>query len=87
MVQSVKELLLNSIMAKFIWVTEISNKALLKNNLCSGMLLLDATEPQVSRQELVGGIIGNYYISNNLYKFIKINIPLQSFNCYRGNLN
>ena len=41
-----KELLLGTAMPKFIWVTEITDKAMLANNLCNGVVILDATEPR-----------------------------------------
>ncbi len=83
----IKNMFLSTTMAKFIWVIEISNKALLKNNFCSGMLVLDSTEPQTSRDEIIIGVIGNYYFSNNMFKIVKLNVPLQPLNCYSGNLN
>lgn len=82
---SVKELILSLSMPKFIWITELSDKKLILNNLCSGMLIIDATEP--NKIGLIAGLVENHYISNNLSSFAKINIPLSPFKGYQGNLN
>jgi len=62
-----KELILNLTMPKFIWISEITNKTLIKTNLIEGMIILDATEPK--RRSLIAGLLGNSYITLNLSEF------------------
>lgn len=79
-----KELLLSISMPKFIWVMEITDKKLVMNNLATGMVVLDATEPK--RFGIIAALIENYYIANDLTTFTKIDLPLQTFSSYQNNL-
>jgi hypothetical protein len=79
-----KELLMSISMPKFIWVMEITDKTLIMNDLASGMVVLDATEPK--RFGIIAALIENNYIANDLTTFTKISLPLQSFKSYQNNL-
>jgi hypothetical protein len=80
-----KELLLATVMPKFVWVMEISDKNLIVNNQVSGMVIMDATEPK--RPGIIAAMIENTYIANDLTTFKKISIPLHPFTAYSKNLN
>jgi hypothetical protein len=80
-----KELLLATVMPKFVWVMEISDKNLIVNNQVSGMVIMDATEPK--RPGIIAALIENTYIVNDLTTFKKISIPLHPFTTYSKNLN
>ncbi|WP_203257437.1 hypothetical protein [Hyunsoonleella ulvae] len=79
-----KELILRVPMPKFVWVAELSNRDLIKNNLINGLLIVDATETK--HHGLIAGFIGNYYFSENLNEIVQINVPLQPFKNYSNNL-
>lgn len=79
-----RELLLRLPMPKFIWVAELSTKELIKKNYINGVFILDATE--TTRQGLIAGLVGNYYITENLNEIVQINVPLQPFSNYNSNL-
>lgn len=80
-----KELLLATVMPKFVWVMEISDKNQIINNLVSGMVIMDATEPK--RPGIIAALIENTYIANDLTTFKKISLPLHPFTAYNENLN
>ncbi len=82
---TIKELILSLSMPKFIWLTELSDKNIIINNLCSGLLIIDATEPKIVG--LIAGLIENHYISNNLSSFVTIKTPFNPFKSFQGNLN
>lgn len=79
-----KELLLSISMPKFIWVTEIGDKAQMKAGNVSGMMILDATEPK--RAGIIAALIENNYIANDLNNLKMISLPLHSFKSYQNNL-
>jgi hypothetical protein len=79
-----KELLINTPMPKFIWVTELSDKTLILKDFANGMLILDATEPK--RAGIIAALIEGFYISNDLTTFAKITLPLHPFSMYNNNL-
>lgn len=80
-----KELLLGTVMPKFVWIMEISDKELIMSNKVCGMVIMDATEPK--RPGIIAALIENSYIANDLTTFNKISIPLQPFTAYNKNLN
>tara|TARA_R110002072_G_scaffold7503_2_gene40961 strand:- start:758272 stop:759735 length:1464 start_codon:yes stop_codon:yes gene_type:complete len=80
-----KELLLATSMPKFIWIMEISDKNLIINNLVSGMVIIDATEPK--RFGIIAALMENTYIANDMAIFNKISIPLHTFTAFNNNLN
>ncbi|WP_437371116.1 hypothetical protein [Maribacter litoralis] len=79
-----RELLLRLPMPKFIWVAELSTKELIKKNHVNGVFILDATE--TNRQGLIAGLLGNYYLTENLNEIVQINVPLSPFKNYNNNL-
>ena len=79
-----RELLLRLPMPKFIWVAELSTKELIKKNLINGVFILDATE--TNRQGLIAGLVGNYYLTENLNEIVQINVPLSPFKNFNNNL-
>ncbi len=79
-----KDLLLATSMPKFIWITEMSEKDLLKQGECFGVVIVDATEPK--KEGIVASLFENTYISYDFSKFTIITIPLNSFNVYSNNL-
>jgi hypothetical protein len=79
-----RELLLRLPMPKFIWVAELSTKELIKKNYVNGVFILDATE--ANRRGLIAGLVGNYYITENLNEIVQINVPLTPFRNYNNNL-
>ena len=69
---------------KFIWVTELSNKELLKQGQAYGVILIDATEPKI--ETLVAALFNNIYISLSMSKIEVITVDLQPFNVFSNNL-
>ncbi|HET8885607.1 MAG TPA: hypothetical protein VFM70_04550 [Salinimicrobium sp.] len=80
----VKEILMRSSMPKFIWISELSSKKSLKQEMVDGLLIIDAT--QTKQHGLIAGLLGNYYFTENLNEIVKINISLQPFKSYNFNL-
>jgi hypothetical protein len=74
---SAKELLISLAMPKFIWVVELTNKDLLRQNFCNGLIVLDATEPK--KTGIIASIIENMFISYNHIGFTQTALPLQPF--------
>lgn len=79
-----KELLLSISMPKFIWVTEITDKNLILQDLVNGMIVLDATEPK--RFGIIAALMENRYIAHDLISLTKIELPLEPFSNYKNNL-
>lgn len=79
-----KELLLGISMPKFIWVTEITDKNLILQDLVNGMIVLDATEPK--RFGIIAALMENRYIAHDLISLTKIELPLEPFSNYKNNL-
>ena len=85
-----KSYILETAMPKFIWVGEISTRALVKHGLAHGLLILDATEPNLQNfnalilmafQDLY------YYADNNTKDLIRNKLTLGTFKMYINNLN
>jgi hypothetical protein len=77
-------------MPKFIWVAEISTKALVKQQQAQGLLILDATEPNLqgfnalilmAHQNLY------FYPNNDTKELVENNLTLTTFKMYLNNLN
>jgi len=83
--EDAKELLIATVMPKFIWIMEISDKSLVMRNQISGMIIMDATEPK--RYGILAALLENTYIANDLTTFNQISIPLPPFTAYNKNLN
>ena len=79
-----KTLLLGTAMPKFVWVTEITDKALLAENLFNGLIVLDATEPH--NTGIVACLIENSYITLSVMSFTQASLSLQPFDMYNVNL-
>jgi len=79
-----KELLLSLAMPKFIWITELTNKDLLRQNLCNGLIVLDATEPK--KTGMIASIIENNFISYSDTAITQTALPLQPFRQFNQNI-
>lgn len=79
-----RKVLLGLTMPKFIWIIQISTKEQIKTKYVEGVLILDTTESQGIY--LIAGVIGNYFLSENVYEFVKIKVPLSPFKGYDDNL-
>jgi hypothetical protein len=87
---SLKCEILETAMPKFIWVAEISNKELVKKRQAQGLLLLDATEPNLQGfNALILMAHQNLYLypDNDTKELIENNLPLKTFSMYLNNLN
>lgn len=81
---SAKELLISLAMPKFIWVVELTNKELLRQNFCNGLIVLNATEPK--KTGIIASIIENMFISYNHTGFTQTALPLQPFAQFSQNI-
>ena len=79
-----KNLLPGIVMPKFVWIAEISTKEQIKKEFVEGIFILDATESQGIY--LIAGIVGDYFLSENLNEFVRIKVPLSPFTRYKQNL-
>jgi len=82
--KTAKELILGTAMPKFIWVTEITDKAMLANDLCNGLVVLDATEPR--KTGVLACIVESNYITLNFTAITQATLSLQPFSMYESNL-
>jgi hypothetical protein len=85
----IKEIILEKTMPKFIWICEISDKNLIKKNQANGLVIIDATEPNIAETKPL--IYSGYNDTQLLYneklnKFQKISLLLQPFSMFNGNL-
>lgn len=84
-----KEIILETAMPKFIWVGEVSTKDLIKKGLANGLLLLDATEPNLlDLNALIFASHGDfsYYYDRISGRITKNNVALGEFFIYNNNL-
>jgi hypothetical protein len=84
-----KELVLGMPMPKFIWIAELSNKALFKQNKANGIIILDATEAnnRFIRPLILGAYDDHFlYFDKKTEEFAKITLPLVAFSIYENNL-
>lgn len=84
-----KEIILETAMPKFIWVGEASTKDLIKKGQANGLLLLDATEPNL--QDLNALIFASYgdfsyYYDTISERITRNNVALGEFSIYNNNL-
>jgi hypothetical protein len=76
-------------MPKFIWVGELTTKALLKQDKATGLVILDATEPNMSYYKPViltaydGFILKLNQVDGSIEKDV---LPLHPFKCFCKNL-
>ncbi|MBU1720907.1 MAG: hypothetical protein KKA07_17705, partial [Bacteroidetes bacterium] len=87
--EDIRTLICETAMPKFIWVTELATKDLIKIEKAEGLVILDATEARVTHlKPLLLAAYENsvlYYDSENKV-FAKNNIPLSRFGTYKNNL-
>lgn len=86
----IKEVILERLMPKFIWVGEISDKSDIKQKLAHGVFILDATEPNIENYKAL--IFGGYkelfcYPDSQSRELVKNDLSLGKFNIYTRNLN
>lgn len=84
-----RDFILEVPMSKFIWVGEISSRILIKQKKAKGVIIIDATEPKLTKYNalIVSGYDDCFFcyddVSNEL---IKNSLPLGEFNIYTNNL-
>lgn len=88
--EEIKEEIINTPMPKFIWVSEITNKELIKKEKCFGSLILDATEPNINKLKPLitchlPGII--FKKDKGLLSSEKLTQVISEYNIYKNNLN
>lgn len=89
LVAEAKDEILEQKMPKFIWVIELSTKELSKQGLVNGLLIIDATEPNLYNIEpLILGMYNNIVLkySNLLKNLERIPLSLQPFRQFDSNL-
>lgn len=86
----IKTLLLETEMPKFIWVAEISNKSLIKNGMAHGLLIIDATEPNITHDVnslIMAAYDGNVLVLEKRTGILTSNqLSLEPFTIYEHNL-
>ncbi len=88
--QTIKDLILEIQMPKFVWIGEISSKDLIKNKQANGLIVLDATEANMQSVNVI--ITAIYHDSYIFYdpniKWIQISsLSLGTFSIFTSNLN
>lgn len=86
---NIKSLILDTPMPKFIWIGEISTKELIKQELASGVIIIDATEANLlSLKALIFATYKNefIYFDEKQKNFTKNALSLQSFSIFTNNL-
>lgn len=87
--QDARDFILEIPMPKFIWVGELSDKSLIKQKLGKGLIILAATEPDVSNYKalLFAGYNDQVFFANTDSKeLMQISLPLGIFTLYYNNL-
>lgn len=84
----IKEIILELPMPKFIWVAEISNKALMKQHKADGLIILDATEANVYNNKplIVAAYQGHYITIQPNGELENLPLPLSPYKTYTRNL-
>jgi len=88
--QTIKDLILETQMPKFVWIGEISSKVLIKNKQADGLILLDATEANMLFVKVIisAAYQNSYIFYDPNIKWIKISsLPLGTFSIFTSNLN
>lgn len=75
-----KELLLSLAMPKFVWITEITTKALLEQHLCNGLVITDATEPK--RTGVIACLAENSFLTFSRFNIQQANLSLPAFEMF-----
>lgn len=85
---TVKKLILNNPMPKFIWIAELSTKELIKDKKADGILILDATEANIYTNIMIftayQGEINIFGDSTGIPE--TFSVPLPPFSIYENNL-
>ncbi|MBX2943611.1 MAG: hypothetical protein KF860_14835 [Cyclobacteriaceae bacterium] len=87
---TIREMILETEMPKFLWIGEVSTKALIKQRKANGIVILDATEANLqSLKALIVAAYKGQYISydTNTNWFTNNSLPLGDFDIYTNNLN
>lgn len=89
LVEDIREMILEIEMPKFIWVTEISDKALIKGRQANGFIILDATEANVLKMKPL--IVSCYRdemltLDTTSDSISRLNISLPNFSIFTINL-
>lgn len=83
----VKDIVLEMLMPKFIWVAEISNKSKMKQGQADGIVILDATEANIYyNKPLIMAAYQSKLITLSNGNLESIDIPLSPFKIYTHNL-
>jgi hypothetical protein len=85
----VKEFIMDTPMAKFIWICEVSNKPLMKQGKAIGLFILDATEPNLQNYNpliFAGYLDRFYYPDPNTRELKEVLVNLGIFSIYTNNL-
>lgn len=80
--KTAKILIANLDMPKFVWIAEVGTVASFQNGKATGMLLIDATEPQ--KAEMLAYFAGNVYIGPINGKIGRYILPLQPFSIHHN---
>ena len=86
---TIKEIILEKPMSKFVWIIELSTRELLNNKEANGLLLLDATETNILYHKplLVACYGGNYIEFDEKNSVLtNINLSLPNFRIFESNL-
>ena len=91
--KKIKEIILEKMMPKFIYVAELSNKELMKNSPreAEGLIILDATEANIENDKpLIIGLYGDRYfkydLANGCLKENQLHYICNQFTIYENNL-
>jgi len=88
--ENLKGILLETIMPKFIWVAELSDRSIIKQKMANGLVILDATEANIYfNKPLIIAAFQNNLITfeESTGKLVNTILPLQNFSIYERNLN
>lgn len=87
---TVREMILETEMPKFLWIGEVSTKTLMKQKKANGIVILDATEANLLSLKalIMAAYKGQYiYYDEQTNWFSNISLPLNDFDVYSNNLN
>lgn len=86
--KDVKEVIINKHMPKFIWISELYNKGDFQKNKPSGLIIVDATEPNVEKNNILFVAYDNYYVTWNaeVKTFKKSIVDLTNLHTFDHNL-
>lgn len=86
---NMKDLILNKRIPRYVWVTEISRDTFIQGNQANGLILLDATEANVSDfRPLIFALCNGYQVQydKNTKAFISSPMKIDPFTMYDNNL-